>query len=316
MSWNFYRPYVSVAQRRANGAKQAKKIGKQGRVLSAVTITGRAIASSFWGKAWCAHLESFSDFSNRLPRGRTYVRNGSVIDLQVAPGEISALVMGSSLYRETITIAPLAPAQWRAIKAECAGQIDSLVGLLQGRLSDAVMRMITHRDRGLFPQPNEIKMTCSCPDSASLCKHLAAVLYGLGARLDTQPELLFRLRGVDHLELIAAAVQAPPFVQGDPSAGMDAASLADVFGIEIEPTAAPASVRKKAEAAAKPALKIPPKATRLKKSVAGPKRILARPAVVQPIAKKIPVKVALVHSSPVKVKSPSAAKTRGPGRVR
>lgn len=215
MAWNRYsnyggfRPYVSVATRRANAAKHAQKLAKGGTTLSPVTIGGTKIATSFWGKAWCTHLESFSDYENRLPRGRSCVRNGSVIDLQIAPGKITAQVMGSSLYKETITIAPLEAKRWAAIKAECAGKIDSLVGLLQGRLSDAVMRIITDRERGLFPAPSEIKLGCSCPDWADMCKHVAAVLYGVGARLDAHPELLFVLRGVDYLELISAAAQAP-----------------------------------------------------------------------------------------------------------
>jgi len=133
---------------------------------------------------------------DRLPRGRSYVRNGSVVDLQVARGEVSARVQGSSLYRGTIRIKPLAAARWRALKTACAGQITSLVSLLQGKLPDNVLRAVTDRATGLFPAPSEIELDCSCPDFATLCKHLAAVLYGVGARLDTQPELLFLLRGL------------------------------------------------------------------------------------------------------------------------
>ena len=245
MSWYSFRPYVSVAQRRAKAAKHAQKLAKKGKALAPVRFEGRTIARTFWGKAWCDHLESFSDYENRLPRGRTYVRNGSVIDLQIAPGKITAMIMGSTLYHGTVTIAPLKPALWKAIKAECAGKIDSLVGLLQGRLSDAVMRVITDREKGLFPQPAEIKLGCSCPDWADLCKHLAAVLYGVGARLDTRPELLFVLRGVDHLELIGAAADAPALAGGAAAGAgaMDAAQMSDVFGIEIEPAAATKPVK-------------------------------------------------------------------------
>lgn len=235
MSWyREWRPYQSVAERRAKAAAHARKMGKSGVAMAPVTIAGRTIASTFWGQAWCRHLESFSDFSNRLPRGRSYVRNGSVLDLQIAPGSIKAQVMGSSLYQGTIGIAPLNPKKWKAIKAECAGKIDSLVGLLQGRLSDAVMRVITDREKGLFPLPSEIKLECSCPDWASLCKHLAAVLYGVGARLDTQPELLFKLRGVDHLELISAAAEATVLTPGLTGAdSLDDSQLSSVFGIDI-----------------------------------------------------------------------------------
>ncbi len=247
MYWSSYRPYVSVAARRAKAAKHTQKLAAKGTKLAPVRIEGRTIAHTFWGKAWCEHLESFSDYENRLPRGRSYVRNGSVLDLQVAAGKISAMIMGSSLYHGTITVAPLKPAQWQAIKAECAGKIDSLVGLLQGRLSDAVLRVITNRENGLFPKPAEIKLGCSCPDSASLCKHLAAVLYGVGARLDTQPELLFLLRGVDHLELISAAADAAALAPAGETGAVDEGDLSEVFGIEIEPAAIPA--RPKVEAA-------------------------------------------------------------------
>ena len=251
MSWDWnYRPYVTAAQRRATAEKHAQKLAKKGAKLAPVKIEGRAIATTFWGKAWCGHLESFSDYENRLPRGRTYVRNGSVIDLQIAPGKITAQVMGSSLYRGTIVIAPLAAKRWKAIKAECAGKIDSLVGLLQGRLSDAVMRVITDRDKGLFPAPSEIKLECSCPDWADMCKHIAAVLYGVGARLDAQPELLFVLRGVDHIELIGAAGDAAALAPAGGTNAVDAAHLSEVFGIEIEPmepgkVAAPVPAKRK-----------------------------------------------------------------------
>jgi len=230
MSYYGWKPYVPVAARRAQAAKKAAKFAKSGRQLSPVSIEGRAIAKTFWGKSWCDHLESFSDYENRLPRGRTYARNGSILDLQISQGVISALVMGSSLYEITFSITPLPESRWKAIKARSTGQIDSLVELLQGRFSDAVMRVITDRDSGLFPAPTEIKKSCSCPDWAGLCKHLAAVLYGIGARLDEKPELLFLLRGVDHTELLESA---PAGAVDSGTSGIDANDLADVFGIEI-----------------------------------------------------------------------------------
>ncbi len=232
-SYGGFAPYVPVAQRRANAAKAAQKAAKGGAVFTPVAIEGRAIAHTFWGKAWCAHQESFSDYANRLPRGRTYVRNGSVIHLAISAGRIEAKVMGSSLYTLEIAVAPLPPQKWADIKTACAGKIDSLVSLLQGRLSEAVMRIVTDQANGLFPSPAETKLRCSCPDSANLCKHLSAVLYGVGARLDTQPELLFLLRGVDHLELIGGAVAATSLPDTGTSAIADD-QLADVFGIEID----------------------------------------------------------------------------------
>ena len=156
-------------------------------------------------KAWCDNLERYSDYANRLPRGRTYVRNGSVIDLQVAPGVVSAMVSGSELYRIEVKVAAVPKPRWSAVCTDCAGAIDSLVELLQGRFSQGVMARICHEKTGLFPSPAEITFSCSCPDWASMCKHVAAVLYGIGARLDEQPDLLFALRKVDHQDLIAHA---------------------------------------------------------------------------------------------------------------
>jgi uncharacterized Zn finger protein len=212
-------------------------------------IKGRTIAHSFWGKSWCENLESYSDFENRLPRGRTYVRNGSVVDLQIGPGKITALVSGSALYKVTIEIAALPARHWRATKSRCAGQIGSLVELLQGRLSESVMDIVTARTDGLFPKPSEIKMSCSCPDWAGMCKHVAAVMYGVGARLDQRPELLFCLRKVDQLELIEEVVPRAG-AAGAKASGKKTlvdGEVAGVFGIELaEPEAsdvAPVSVK-------------------------------------------------------------------------
>jgi uncharacterized Zn finger protein len=250
MRWgNYYAPYVPVAVRRANASREVLKMTRKGAQVSPVEITGRTIASTFWGKAWCDNLESYSDFSNRLPRGRTYVRNGSVVDLQIEPGKVTSLVSGSSLYRISIKIRPLAPPRWKDLKTQCGSQIGSLVELLQGRMSKSVMEVVTRSQSGLFPAPKEIEMSCSCPDWAGMCKHIAATLYGVGSRLDHEPELFFKLRQVDHLELIAQAgdLEARPKSTGGRRIATD--QLADVFGIELE---APANATSPVQAA-KPA---------------------------------------------------------------
>jgi uncharacterized Zn finger protein len=180
-----------------------EKLRKKGLPVSPVILEGRIIARTFWGQAWCDNLESYRDFDNRLPRGRSYVRSGAVIDLQISALEIKAMVSGSSIYKVTITIKALAPTVWRSICTDCAGGIDSLVELLQGRFSKGVMERICRQDRGLFPKPSDIRFSCTCPDGALMCKHIAAVLYGVGARLDERPELLFRLRAVDEKDLVA-----------------------------------------------------------------------------------------------------------------
>ena len=246
MGWGYggygFAPYVPVAQRRANAARELAKLEKKGRKASPVTIDGRKIAASFWGKGWCEHLESYSDFSNRLPRGRTYVRNGSVVDLQIRPGKIEALVMGSEMYEIAITIDTLKKDRWEALKKQCAGKVKSVLELLKGGVSAGVMEVMSHREQGMFPSPKEIKMDCSCPDWAGLCKHLAAVLYGVGARLDTQPELLFTLRKVDPAELVVAATETITVGGGKRNEALADSELSDVFGIELatNPIVAPA----------------------------------------------------------------------------
>jgi len=196
-------PYVSVAERRKQAAREIEKLRKKGHPVAPVILEGRTIARTFWGKAWCDNLENYQDFDNRLPRGRSYVRHGAVIDLQISALEIKAMVSGSSIYRVSVSITALAPTLWRSICTDCAGGIDSLVELLQGRFSNGVMERMCCQDRGLFPKPSDIRFSCTCPDGASMCKHVAAVLYGVGARLDARPELLFRLRAVDEKDLVA-----------------------------------------------------------------------------------------------------------------
>ena len=114
-------PYVPVAARRRKAAGEMAKLAKQGQPLSPVVVQGLAIAATAWGKAWCANMERYSDYANRLPRGRTYVRNGSVVDLQITPGTVAARVSGSSIYRTTITVNPVPKAKWQQICADCAG---------------------------------------------------------------------------------------------------------------------------------------------------------------------------------------------------
>jgi len=230
-----WKPYVSVAERRRKAARELEKRQKQGNTVSPVTIKGRAIVKTFWGKAWCDNLERYSDFANRLPRGRTYVRNGSVIDLQIAPGAIRALVSGSEIYEVAVKVTPVTPARWRAICADCAGAIDSLVELLQGQFSKGVMERICQQHTGLFPSPKEVKLSCSCPDWAGMCKHVAAVLYGIGARFDQQPELLFRLHKVNEQELIAKAGKKLPLArQGPPGKKLlGDEDLSGIFGLDM-----------------------------------------------------------------------------------
>ena len=240
MSFHGWHPYVPVAERRRKAERELVKLKKKGQSSAPVTIEGRTIATSFWGKSWCTNLERYSDYANRLPRGRTYVRNGSVVDLQIAKGEVTALVAGSSLYRIKIMIAPVKPSRWKSMCRDCAGSVDSLVELLQGRFEKGVMDRVCRAGDGLFPAPGEIKLACSCPDWAAMCKHVAAVLYGVGARLDHKPQLLFVLRGVDENELIAGAGSGFALPKAAPGRAkiLDGGDVAAVFGLEMDDSAA------------------------------------------------------------------------------
>jgi len=229
----YWAPYVPVGERRARAWLKMNELRDQGMDVQPVEIEGRAITRRFWGKGWCEHLESFSDYENRLPRGRTYVRNGSVCHLEIRPGQIKAIVSGSELYNITIRIKKLKPSTWKAVKKKCSGQIGSMLELLQGRLSDQVMAVVTDREAGLFPKPGEIELNCDCPDWAVMCKHVAAVLYGIGHRLDSRPELLFILRDVDAQELISTEMTLP----ADAATAADALAddqLSDIFGVELD----------------------------------------------------------------------------------
>jgi len=235
-SFGEWAPYVPVAERRRKAEREIVKLRKKGAVVSPVKIEGRQIARTFWGKAWCDNLESYRDYENRLPRGRTYVRNGSVLDLQIAPREVTAMVSGSTIYKVKVSIGEVGPARWKTLCADCSGGIDSLVELLQGRFSKGVMERLCRQDAGLFPRPSEIRFTCSCADYASMCKHIAAVLYGVGARLDERPELLFRLRAVDETELLSDLGNTLPDTRTKRGTAQTLVGddLAALFGLDME----------------------------------------------------------------------------------
>ncbi len=323
MSYFRWKPYVPVAQRRKRAEKAAVRAKKAGADLAPVAASRGAIAKTFWGKAWCDNLERYSDYANRLPRGRTYVRNGAVIDLAVTEGAVQARVMGSRLYTVRVSVAAVPAKQWKSVSADCAGSIDSLVELLQGRLSKAVMERICAPNTGLFPAPKDIEFSCSCPDWASMCKHVAAALYGVGARLDGQPELIFALRGVDARDLVTQAGAGLPKSKHGPGAGkvLDDALLGDVFGIEmadVAPQANPMTRRPKSTAT-----RAVPTAPR-QAATTGNRKAARTPAAVQESAKaKAPARSSArprgSATRQVKVAGPKPApraKAATPGAVR
>jgi uncharacterized Zn finger protein len=250
----YFKPYVTAAFRKRRAEKAAAKLDKAGAAREPIAISGNAIARTFWARSWCVNLERYSDCYNRLDRGRSYLRGGAVIDLQITRGSVKAAVMGSRLYTVAVKIGTVPTPRWDLLCRRCMGHIDSVVELLQGRFSKAVMEHICGEEAGLFPAPGDISFDCSCPDSALMCKHIAAVLYGIGARLDTRPELLFTLRGVDGNDLIAAAgegVTTPAAGRGT-ARRLEAADLSALFGIEIVEPAAASSAPKNRGGSRKP----------------------------------------------------------------
>lgn len=298
MSWNSY-SYDDFEDRAAAKARTKRKVDqrrKKGELLAPVVPKAKlGLSITFWGKAWNRNLEAYSDYSNRLPRGRTYLRQGSVMDLAIEQGEITSTVMGSDLYEVRIAIKPLAKARWQNLKDDCTGRIGSLVELLGGKLNDHILQQVTDPAGGLFPAPKEIVITCSCPDYAGLCKHAAATLYGVSCRLDDDPSLFFKLRGVDAAELIGTsavdAVQALTAVDGGSQEGViDVSDLSDVFGIDLGNLEIPDGLLNAIPAAnPEPAVNTPPK-----------KKVAAKKAVSKKVAKK--AKKAVTKKSAVKKK--------------
>lgn len=236
-----WKEYVPVATRLAKAKRKMDQLRKKGKTIEPVEVQGRIIAKKFWGKRWCEHLESFADFENRLPRGRTYARNGSICHLGIKEGLVEAFVSGSSLYTVQVKIKPLKEQQWKSLKSRCSGQIGSMLELLKGKLSDHVMEVVSDPEEGLFPIEEEIHFSCSCLDWADMCKHVAAVLYGIAARLDERPDLLFLLRGVDAQELITTKLTTSSIKTDDL---LQDEGLSEIFDIDIEDTTTPQAIEK------------------------------------------------------------------------
>ena len=205
----YYQPYVSVAQKKAKAKKKLAQLRKKNPDIQPVTIEGMALAKTWWGKAWNKNMESYADYAYRIDRGRSYVRHGAVLDLKIGRERIEALVQGSEArpYEVCIKIKPIENKTWEKIKKACMGDIESMAELREGKFPKALGNIFTAQGTGLFPSPKEISLSCSCPDCAKMCKHVAATLYGVGARLDENPMLFFTLRNVDAIELVAEALE-------------------------------------------------------------------------------------------------------------
>lgn len=239
--WNYYPAYTSVAEKKEKAQQKLEKLRKKNPGIRPVVIWGKSIANTWWGKSWNINLERYADYDNRIGRGRSYVRNGMVLDLQIGPGEVTALVQGtaSEPYSIEIRIKGIEKNIWNQVKEACQGKLDSLRELLAGKFPKDMGEVFMAKGEGLFPSPEEISFSCSCPDWASMCKHVAAALYGVGARLDEDPMLFFKLRNVDVNDLITQAVAEKTEkllekARKKTSRVMDESNIADVFGIELE----------------------------------------------------------------------------------
>ncbi len=230
----YYAEYVSKAERTAKALKHVKKLTKTIKNVQPVEAFNGPIAKTFWGKSWCMHLEKYADYNNRLERGRSYVRAGCVCHLEIDTGRIVAKMSGSKLYTVIVDIEPLNDDIWKALCTECSGHGASVLELLQGKIPEQVMQHVCHPTLGLFPISKHIKFSCSCPDSAGMCKHIAATLYAIGRRLDSEPEMLFVLRNVKAEELVAQNLNFVDEVADIADKTLQDAELGQMFGIDID----------------------------------------------------------------------------------
>jgi uncharacterized Zn finger protein len=313
-SWG-YKEYVPASVKKARAAKSIEKLRKKNPGLAPIQISGRKLARTWWGIAWNENLERYADYANRIDRGRSYVRQGSVLDLQIEPGRVTALVQGTRVtpYKVELSIMPLKPATWKKVVDSCTGSINTLQDLISGKFPKNLAELFTAKGDGLFPTPKEIRLTCSCPDWATMCKHVAAALYGVGARLDEDPTLFFCLRQVNMDDLITNALGQTTDTLLDRSQkksrrALDHADLSGLFGIDMTDNVAPVL---KDDDQVQPA---------------GKKRGRPRKTVVEPAAEPVsaekpvtvkkrgrPRKIAVVEpaAEPIPVEKPVTIKKRG-----
>lgn len=307
--------YVPVAQKRAQAARKLQDLKKKNPGIQPVVLEGSTLARTWWGKSWNKNLERYADYSNRIGRGRSYVRHGAVLDLKIEPGKIRALVQGSQRqpYKIEIAISALDQKTWTRVRKSASGQLDSLADLLAGKFPQSLQELFFAKNEGLFPEPKEISFDCSCPDWASMCKHVAATLYGVGARLDENPSLFFKLRKIEVDELITQAVKSTTRAllakgRAKSTKVIADADITEVFGIELEDQGK-AGTPKRRQAKATKTVK---KSASTKKSAAGKsgtlkKRVAAKAAKGKPPSKK-PAKTAAPRR-----KTPAKA-AKKPGR--
>lgn len=207
--------------------ERSAQLTAEGTELHPVGASSRKLAEHFWGSAWMRHLALCEAGGLCLSPGRTLLRHGCVLDLEIAPCSIRALVSAQELYEVALTLEPLDEEKRLALRTACAGNVGSLVALLEGQANDDLLHTLCDPENGLLPAPEDWHMSCTCPDWAEPCPHAAAAIYAAGVLIDRDPSLLFVLRALDPSALIA-----PPAVDTD--AFLDPADLGQTFGIDIE----------------------------------------------------------------------------------
>jgi uncharacterized Zn finger protein len=175
-------------------------------VTAAPRTPRRTFGGTWWGRAWVEAMEQRARLDpNRLPRGRTYARNGRVGKLAVAPGEVSAAVWGSRAtpYVVKVRVRVLRDEEWDRVLDAVAGRAAHTAALLDGELPPEVVADAAAAGVELLPGPGEVVPRCSCPDWAEPCKHAAAVVYLVADELDADPFALLWLRGRSRQDVLA-----------------------------------------------------------------------------------------------------------------
>lgn len=219
-------PRLKAADLERLAQQHREQLAAAGVELHPVVSRSRKLATSFWGSAWMRRLSVCEAGGLCLAPGRTLLRHGCVLDVRVTPGRAEALVSADELYEVELRLSPPEEEQVEHLATLCAGKIDTLLSLLEGRVDEALLQQLCDPENGLLPDARDWHISCSCPDWAEPCPHAAAVMYALGVLLDSQPELLFTLRSIDPAVLIRRPQQA--------TACFDAASLSATFGIDLD----------------------------------------------------------------------------------
>ena len=220
-------PKLRAADLKRLAAERADALRAEGEQLCPVVCSSRKLAERFWGAAWMRHLAQCEEGGLCLAPGRTLLRHGCVLDLRIAPGCIRARVSAQEIYDVHLRLEPLSEDQLERLTGACSGHIDSLVSLLEGKTSPALLQSLCEPETGLLPAPQHWRMSCTCPDWVEPCPHAAAAIYAAGVLIDREPTLLFTLRSLDPAALISLPAAPPP-------AALDATALSSAFGIEID----------------------------------------------------------------------------------